>query len=191
MTSNPKSAEPHDLDWIIEALDRYQGPLIRYAQRFTGDLELARDVVQDSFLRLCRADRVSVGDQIGAWLYTVCRNRALDVQKKEKLMGSWSDVEALVRPSADPPPEAIAALNDEYRGVLSALSGLPPNQQEVVQLRFQGGLSYREISEVTGLSVSNVGFLLHMAIKRVREMVSDVADLNIDNSALGTAEGRA
>lgn len=191
MTSEPKSANPHDLDWIVDALDKYQGPLIRYAQRFTGDLEQAHDVVQDAFLRLCRADRKKVGDQVGAWLYTVCRNRALDVQKKEKRMGTWNESIAVARSSGEPPPEAVAAMNEDYRGVLSALSGLPPHQQEVVQLRFQGGLSYREISEVTGLSVSNVGFLLHMAIKRVRELLVDAADRSTDTPVRGTAEGRA
>jgi RNA polymerase sigma-70 factor (ECF subfamily) len=46
---------------------------------------------------------------------------------------------------------------------------LPDNQQEVIRLKVQNGLSYREISEVTGLSVSNVGFLLHKGIKTIRE----------------------
>lgn len=193
MTSIPKTETENDREWIIEALDTYEGPLIRYAQRFTGDLEQARDIVQDAFLRLCRADRSRIGEQVGAWLYTVCRNRALDVQRKEKRMGSWNEQVALARPSADPPPEAVAARNDDYRSVLSALSGLPPNQQEVVHLRFQDGLSYHEISEVTGLSVSNVGYLLHMAVKRVRELLADAAEPSPrrDASARGAAEGRA
>ena len=49
---------------------------------------------------------------------------------------------------------------------------MPANQQEVVHLKFQSGLSYREISDVTGLSVSNVGFLLHTALARLREQVA-------------------
>jgi hypothetical protein len=52
--------------------------------------------------------------------------------------------------------------------VLELLATLPRNQREVVYLRFQGGLSYREISAVTGLSVSNVGFLLHTAVRAIR-----------------------
>lgn len=192
MTSDPKAVVEHDLDWIIRALDRYESPLIRYAQRFTADLDLARDVVQDAFLQLCRADRASIGDQVGAWLYTVCRNRALDVQKKEKRMGSLTEWAAVARPSADPPPEAVAAMHEDYDGVLSALSDLPSNQQEVVHLRFQDGLSYHEISEVTGLSVSNVGYLLHTAIKRVRETLAAVGEsTDTDHSVRGAAEGRA
>ena len=53
------------------------------------------------------------------------------------------------------------------------LATLSANQQEVVRLKFQAGLSYRQISEVTGLSVTNVGFLLHTAIARLRKRVAD------------------
>ena len=48
------------------------------------------------------------------------------------------------------------------------LAGLPDNQQEVVRLKFQDGLSYKEIAGVTGLTVSNVGFLIHTAIHTLR-----------------------
>jgi len=48
------------------------------------------------------------------------------------------------------------------------LDSLPLNQQEVVRLKFQNDLSYQEISRITKLSVSNVGFLIHTAIKTIR-----------------------
>jgi RNA polymerase sigma-70 factor (ECF subfamily) len=54
-------------------------------------------------------------------------------------------------------------------GVAEKIESLPDNQREVIRLKFQQGLSYKEISAVTGLSVSNVGFLIHTGIKRVRE----------------------
>ena len=52
------------------------------------------------------------------------------------------------------------------------LENLPENQREVIRLKVQNGLSYREISDVTGLSVSNVGFLLHKGIKTIRERLA-------------------
>jgi RNA polymerase sigma-70 factor (ECF subfamily) len=59
------------------------------------------------------------------------------------------------------------------------LQRLTPNQREVVVLKFQQGLSYEEISRVTGLSNGNVGFLLHNALKRLREwMPRDLAESN-------------
>ena len=55
------------------------------------------------------------------------------------------------------------------------MAGLPPNQQEVLRLKFQHSLSYREISSITGLSETNVGFLIHVGIKRLRELLPDTS----------------
>ena len=52
------------------------------------------------------------------------------------------------------------------------LDRLPETQQEVIRLKFQHGLSYKEISASTGLSVTNVGFILHTGIKRLRKLMS-------------------
>jgi RNA polymerase sigma factor (sigma-70 family) len=54
---------------------------------------------------------------------------------------------------------------------LKVLNTLPANQQEVLRLKFQGDLSYLEISQITNLSVSNVGFLIHTGLKTIRERV--------------------
>ena len=53
--------------------------------------------------------------------------------------------------------------------LLRILGTLPPRQQEVLQLKFQNDLSYQQISEITELSVSNVGVLIHNALKTLRQ----------------------
>ena len=53
----------------------------------------------------------------------------------------------------------------------TVVAALPPNQREVVRLKFQSGLSYQEISGVTNLTVTNVGFLIHTAIKTIRRQL--------------------
>ena len=70
-------------------------------------------------------------------------------------------------------PNFAAEHNEMGERLSTQLQLLPPNQQEVIRLKFQHGLSYKEISAVTGLSVSNVGYLLHVAIKRLRELMVD------------------
>ncbi len=69
----------------------------------------------------------------------------------------------------EPEPSSVLERKEELSRVLHILETLPPNQQEVIRLKFQNGLSYREIGEVTSLSVSNVGFLLHTGLKTVRQ----------------------
>ena len=72
-----------------------------------------------------------------------------------------------------PPSQAVAMEEQETQSaILRVLARLPDNQQEVVRLKFQENLSYRDISEVTGLSVSNVGYLLHVALKTLRQQLA-------------------
>ena len=71
-----------DATWIYEVVERYERPLVRYAARLLGDVEHARDVVQDTFLQLIRQDHSKLDGRLPEWLFTVCRNRALDVRKK-------------------------------------------------------------------------------------------------------------
>ena len=70
-------------------------------------------------------------------------------------------------------PEIPSALEkaEQLAEVLKVLNTLPANQQEVIRLKFQGDLSYMEISRITNLSVSNVGFLIHTGLKTIREKV--------------------
>ena len=159
-------------EWVRDALHQFEGPLVRYAQRITGDLEAARDVVQDTFLRLCREEPASVDGHLSQWLFTVCRNRALDVHRKERRMTTATDLDQRNSTRMAGPQDA-AALGDSGSKVMRLLDRLPENQQEVIRLKFQNDLSYREISEITELSVSNVGFLLHVGIKRLREIMKN------------------
>jgi RNA polymerase sigma-70 factor (ECF subfamily) len=152
-------------------LTEYEGPLIRYAMTIIGDIERARDAVQDTFLRLCRQRRSKVEDHLPQWLFAVCRNRALDIRRKESRLRPLDDGQMSACASADPPPSTVAATNEATGHALRLLARLPVNQQEVVRLKFQNGLSYREISVVTRLSESNVGFLLHTALSTLREQM--------------------
>jgi RNA polymerase sigma-70 factor (ECF subfamily) len=72
------------------------------------------------------------------------------------------------RRDQSPGPSALLHTKECLSRVESMLVDLPENQREVIRLKFQTGMSYREISAVTGLSVSNVGFLLHAAINTLR-----------------------
>jgi RNA polymerase sigma factor (sigma-70 family) len=163
--------ESRRAEWVRAAVDRFSGPLTRYAQVITGDLEQARDVVQDTFIRLCDEKPERVDPYLAQWLFTVCRNRALDAQRKQSRMKPLSEVEMNSQASPDPSPAAQAEQREADVEVLGLLARLPRNQQDVVRLKFQNGLSYREISKVTQLSVSNVGFLMHTALKTLRQQM--------------------
>ena len=79
--------------------------------------------------------------------------------------------------SRDPSPSAVAERRETTGRVVRQLETLSNNQQEVIRLRFQNGMSYKEISRITGHSVSNVGFLIHTAIKNLRQRLLTESDL--------------
>jgi RNA polymerase sigma factor (sigma-70 family) len=157
-----------DQQWVRSAVGRYEGPLTLYAAKLLGDAEGARDVVQETFLRLCAQDRSQVEPHLAEWLFTVCRNRALDVLRKEGRMSRLSEEQMHVVPSADPNPSDVLERREEAARVVRLLEALPDNQREVVRLKFQNGFSYREISRITGHSVANVGYLIHAGMKTIR-----------------------
>lgn len=186
-------------------LDRYERPLVRYAQSIVGDLESARDVVQDTFIRYVRktSEQEDGEDEtamqtaqaitddaealkpaplhtsldpsdarhVEAWLFTVTRNRALDhVRKYSRIIAMPMPEE---RPSEDPSPDEELAARDSADSLMGLLDSLSANQREVVRLKFQNDLSYKEIADVTGLTVTNVGFLLHVALKKLRTLLEE------------------
>ena len=163
--------DPRKAEWLRAAMDRYAGPLVKYAMVITDDLEQARDVVQDTFIRLCDENPASLDSHMAQWLFTVCRNRALDMQRKEQRMRPLNDVEMNLQASPEPSPATEAERREAVTEAVGLMANLPKNQQEAIRLKFQNGLSYLEISKVMNLTVSNVGFLIHTAIKSLREQM--------------------
>jgi RNA polymerase sigma factor (sigma-70 family) len=149
--------------WIVEALELHESSLIRYARWILSDLESAREVVQETFLRLCKEDPARVEGHLAQWLFTVCRNLAFDARKKEARMTPLGDTEIAVAPDMDD--------RRTVSQILQVVETLPKNQREVIYLKFQCDLSYKEISEITRLSVTNVGFLIHSAVRAIRKQM--------------------
>jgi RNA polymerase sigma-70 factor (ECF subfamily) len=150
--------------WIERAVAQFEGPLCRYALRLLGEMEPARDAVQETFLRLLRENPEELDSRLGPWLFAVCRSRALDAKRKERRMTTRTHEDA----SATTDPARAVEQAESRSAALAALARLPANQQEVIRLKFQEGMSYREISRVTQLSESNVGYLIHVGLRALR-----------------------
>ena len=156
------------MSWIEPILERFERPLLQYAVSIAGNVESARDVVQDTFLRLAQHGPLQP-DRLAPWLFTVCRNRAIDLKRKENRIIAMNDAhQELTSNEPDPADRLEAKENTTHLNRL--LQRLPENQREVLRLRFQCDLSYREISEITQLAEGNVGFLLHTGIKSLRQL---------------------
>ncbi len=160
---------------IDRAINEYESALINYANSIIRDSERAKDVVQETLIKLYGQDPEKVSNFLKSWLFTVCRNRCFDIIRKEKRMTNMDDKKIeIIHDTADDPGKA-AERSDQRIQILGFLDKLPDNQKEVIRLKFEGDMSYKEISQVTNLSVSNVGFLIHAGIKKLRGMLTDQA----------------
>ncbi|MEZ6057786.1 MAG: sigma-70 family RNA polymerase sigma factor [Planctomycetaceae bacterium] len=159
-------------DWVSEAHRDYGARLMLYALRIVRDEGRASEVVQETFLKLCREQEQHVAGHMAQWLYTVCRNVALDVRRKESRMSAVAEPPMTQVDVTQPSPLQSTENREDVARVLAALDRLPENQQECIRLKFQHGLSYQEISNVTGLSTSNIGFLIHTGLKQIRSRVT-------------------
>lgn len=157
------SAE-HAAPWLRDVIARTRPRLTRFAARLLGR-DRGEDAVQDAFAKLCEADRRDLEGREAEWLFTVCRHRAVDLRRQDR-----------VRARADAPADEAAVRPDDALALARTLQrlralvdALPRRQQEAVRLRFDEGLSYEEIHARTGWSVSYVGWLLHVVMRALRE----------------------
>ena len=160
------TADASDLPALLE---RYERPLVRYSWSILGDLEAARDVVQETFIRLCRRQESGDAKHTEAWLFTVARNLSIDHQRKQSRIIYMPQTDD--RPADAPAPGESLAQQEAHDSIFGMLDQLSENQREVIRLKFQNDLSYKEIAEVTQLTVTNVGFLLHTGLKKLRALL--------------------
>ncbi|MGA2446823.1 MAG: sigma-70 family RNA polymerase sigma factor [Opitutaceae bacterium] len=165
---SPSARSHENAAFVRSAVEQFQAPLLRYATRLVNNPDRARDVVQDTFVRLMAQPPAMVDSHLAEWLFTVCRNRAFDINRKEGRMKNFDEGAAERVVAAEPRPGAALEAEETHAAIVRLIDRLPPNQQEVIRLKFQNGFSYKEISRITSLSVGNVGFLIHTAIKTLR-----------------------
>jgi RNA polymerase sigma-70 factor (ECF subfamily) len=166
---SPSARSHENAAFVRSAVEQFQAPLLRYATRLVNDPDRARDVVQDTFVRLMAQPPAMVDSHLAEWLFTVCRNRAFDINRKEGRMKNFDEGAAERVVATEPRPGAVLEAEETHAAIVRLIDRLPPNQQEVIRLKFQNGFSYKEISRITSLSVGNVGFLIHTAIRTLRQ----------------------
>jgi len=171
MRPDETSTEPPGWETIEELFAALESPLLGYALRYTGELAQAEDVVQEAFMKLhAQFESVAKPRQ---WLYRTVHNLALNQRraagKTVSLEQSSADENSGGAETADPallPDEQIIRLEGIGQVRLS-LETLDDRSREVIRLKFNDELSYKDIAARTGLTAGNVGFILHHALKTI------------------------
>jgi len=153
---------------FLDTLTRYERPLLRYAHSFTQDAEDSRDIVQEVFLKLSQNLATLDHERLAPWLFTVCKNQAVDHQRKHQRV-IVMEVQTLDLEAADSPQPGEELQGRETAAALRQLiDELPVRQREAIRLKFIAGLDYKEISAAMQTSIGNVGYLIHHGVQALR-----------------------
>jgi len=183
-------------DWImaeqderlIETIGREQGRLRNFIRRRVTDEAEAEDILQDVFYELIEAYRlVKPIEQAGAWLFQVARNRIIDRfrKKKPEPLSTGQNPEAEesdslsleeLLPSPDAGPEAAYARSILLEELDAALDELPEEQREVFLAHEFDGISFKELSAETGVSVNTLLSRKHHAVLHLRRHLQSIYD---------------
>ena len=160
-----------DRERAFEAvMAEHESGLLRYATRILRDADAAQDVVQDVFIKLYDGwrDGAQPARTLKSWLYRVTHNGAVDHIRKESRRRLLHERQAEeMNPTSGPDQHKKLADREAAALALAQMRALEPGEQQVVVLRLQEGMSYREIAEITKRSEGHVGCILHHAMKKM------------------------
>lgn len=177
--SRPPNDGPEADDALIErlragdvgALDALLGGhwrgVVLFATAGLGDAEAAEDVAQETFIRLWRARRELSAERVRPFLYRVARNLVTDELRRRAVRARWAQ-RAPHEAELEPSPDQLLAERDRNAAVADAIHRLPPRRREALVLAFMNGLSYREVADAMGVSVSTVKNQISAALADLR-----------------------
>jgi RNA polymerase sigma-70 factor (ECF subfamily) len=144
--------------------------LFRFSYSFLKSSEDARDVVQEVMMKIWdRRDEMREVLNWEAWMMRMTRNMSLDKLKSKHRQ--WSELDKLPLVSGGSNPQQITESRDMLEIVKKSIATLPVKQQQVIRLRDMEGYTYKEISELLEIDISQVKVYLFRARKKVREQL--------------------
>lgn len=179
----PESRQVQEEDLVQQAVsgnqqafarlyESYFEKIYRYVYLKIGDREEAEDMTQQVFLQAYRSVRSFKyrGTPFSAWLFRIAHNQMVDFLRKKSKKPLSIDVEETNTGEIED-PEATAELNINIQELCRAAKCLTKAQQEVISLRFSGGLSIEQVARVMGKSEGAVKALQHAAVLSLRKLL--------------------
>ena len=173
-------ADTGDSECLGIFLKRYETSLIRFVSNFLGDEGIAQDIVQETFLKVARRPGKLLGvKSFHNWLLKVARNQSIDhlrkVVRQRRHKNRLQQEAASQVAQADTVIETLEHSERSAR-VRMEIDRLRPKLKEIMLLKVQESKSYREIAEITGLTVTNVGYLVHQAMQALKSSLRDLRE---------------
>jgi RNA polymerase sigma-70 factor, ECF subfamily len=159
--------DPSALD---EVLRRYWTRLVAYARRMAPEQDSAEDLVQEALVRVWKGRAEwNPSERLGAFLYRVTRNLALDARRRREVRDRFADGVREEDRHAGPSPLEEMEASDLSRAASAAIEALSPRRREVFVLSRYHGYSYREIAGIMGISPQTVANQMSTALDELRQ----------------------
>lgn len=161
---------------FISIYNRYKTPVYAFCVKMLGDREQARDVMQETFLRVYEnRDRLSNASSFKAWIFTIARNQCLNQIRKARWQVPLENEREPVAARAETP---ISQLEKSERVALVSryLNELKAEYREVIILREYQNMSYDEIAAVTRSTLSSVKSRLFKARRKLASFIEPLLD---------------
>lgn len=164
---------------LAELVERYQNDIFRFCLHYLKNIELAKEMAQETFLRIYTARaRFEVSRKFKPWMLCIARNLCLNELKRRKMVhmetleeyasSSREESGEILRSSDDSPYELLLT-QERHRYLLEVLDRLPEESREIVVLRYFQKLSAREIADIVDSTEGAVRTRLHRILKQMRD----------------------
>lgn len=164
------------LDALRQIYDRYKTDLLRVAIALTGDIGRSEDAVQDVFLKLAESHgQISIHSSLKKYLIACLVNRVRSLHRRDRRREETGPPSSASRVSRDS-PERWAVLNEQMRLIGNAMAQLPPEQREVVTLRVDARLRFREIARIQNASVYTIQGRYRYGMEKLRSLLNGKVD---------------
>ncbi|MBH0237304.1 sigma-70 family RNA polymerase sigma factor [Methylobrevis sp. L22] len=174
-------ATSRDRDAFVRLFDHYAPRISGHLQRIGTDPATAEELAQEVMVVLWR--KAALFDRqkssVGTWLFRIARNRRIDLARRDR-SGAIDQTDPSLQPSE---PEDLGTQLDTQRRearIRAALSSLPAEQYELVQLAFFKGLSHTQVAAATGQPLGTVKSRLRLAFTRLRRILEADAAVDVD-----------
>ncbi len=148
---------------------RYETRLVAYAARYINSLDLAKDICQEVFLKLIAKPPSSlVYDNLGPWLFKVTRNLAIDKQRRRKFEVTGDEKDFPEAREASNPLQTLSDRNDASL-IRKLVNELPQELRDVVELRIDGDVPFKEIAEILDIPQGTALWRMHRSVEILRE----------------------
>jgi RNA polymerase sigma-70 factor (ECF subfamily) len=157
---------------------RYERPIILYVCGLSSNMELAKDVCQETFLRLInRPPSFLFGGKLKPWLFKVARNKMYDAFREEKRELTGEDIRMCLHQEPED-QEGNLSGDEKFARLNNAIAKIPEKYRELISMRYYGNLTFNEISKTMNIPIGTALWRMQKAISLLRNEIKGISDEN-------------